>query len=170
MAVFHNHHLLPRHAGGTNHPSNILKVTVEEHAELHFARYLELGELGDWLAAYSLSGQITHSDASSQARADWIARNPKHHSNAGKKGGLAPASDFAKAVATETARSLGKLPWWNDGQRNARCSKPPGTNWTKGRLGFKINQKPAKVTCSHCGIEMVPSNLSRHIQSKHQTH
>ena len=168
--MFHNHHLLPKHAGGTEDPSNITRVTVKEHAELHFARYLELGELGDWLAAFSLSGQISHADATAEARRDWIARNPQHHSNAGKKGGLAPASDFAKIVAAETARELGKLPWWNDGEKNTRSWESPGARWTKGRSGYVKRQKDPKVACPHCGIEMVPCNLSRHIQSKHQTH
>ena len=55
----HRHHIIPRHAGGTDEPSNFVEVTVEEHAELHFARYLELGEVGDWLAFQALSGQAS---------------------------------------------------------------------------------------------------------------
>ena len=55
----HRHHVVPRHAGGTDHPSNFVEVTVEEHAELHLARYLELGEVGDWLAYRALSGQAS---------------------------------------------------------------------------------------------------------------
>lgn len=55
----HRHHIIPRHAGGTDEPSNFVEVTVEEHAELHLARYLELGEVGDWLAYLALSGQAT---------------------------------------------------------------------------------------------------------------
>ena len=34
-AIYHNHHIVPRHAGGTDDPSNIIKLTVSEHAEAH---------------------------------------------------------------------------------------------------------------------------------------
>jgi hypothetical protein len=54
----HKHHKIPRHAGGTDDPSNIVEVSVSEHAELHFALYLEYGRWQDWLASQSLSGRI----------------------------------------------------------------------------------------------------------------
>ena len=133
MTVYHHHHIVPKHAGGTDDPSNLIQVTVEEHAELHFARYLEYGELGDWVAAMCLSGQITQAEAIAQARADWITRNPQHHSNAGKRGGLAPASDHSKAVAAETARALGKRPWWTNGVKSTRSDTCPGEGWIRGR-------------------------------------
>ena len=59
LIMKHRHHIIPRHAGGTDDPSNLIEVTVEEHAELHLARYLELGEAGDWLAYHALSGQAS---------------------------------------------------------------------------------------------------------------
>jgi len=54
----HKHHIVPKHAGGTNDPSNLIEVTIEEHAELHLARYLEFGEKEDWWAFMGLSGQM----------------------------------------------------------------------------------------------------------------
>ena len=167
MTVYHRHHIVPKHAGGTDDPSNLIQVTVEQHAELHFTRYLEYGELGDWLAAFSLSGQISHAEASAEARREWIARNPEHHAQAGRKGGCAPCSDHSKAVATQTARALGQQPWWNNGERNARSWTCPGVGWIKGRLSFKKTIKDPRVACPSCGIEMTPCNLGRHIQSKH---
>lgn len=32
---YHRHHIIPRHAGGTDDPSNLVELTVEEHAEAH---------------------------------------------------------------------------------------------------------------------------------------
>lgn len=58
MAFTHTHHIVPRHAGGTDDPSNLIEVTIEQHAELHLARYLEYGERGDWWAFMGLSGQM----------------------------------------------------------------------------------------------------------------
>ena len=98
MAVYHTHHIVPKHAGGTDDPSNLIKVTVEEHAELHFARYLQYGELGDWLAAFALSGQISGAEATAEARRDWMRKNG---SRLGRIGGKAPASEKAKSVARD---------------------------------------------------------------------
>ena len=33
--IYHNHHIIPKHAGGTNAPDNIARLTVEEHSEAH---------------------------------------------------------------------------------------------------------------------------------------
>jgi len=106
MTVYQIHHIVPKHAGGTDDPSNLLKVTVEEHAELHFARYLKYGELGDWVAAMCLSGQISTAEATALAREDWFARNPEHHAKAGRIGGKAPASEKAKIVAGNLIRQV----------------------------------------------------------------
>ncbi len=54
----HKHHKIPRHAGGTDDPSNIVEVSVSEHAELHFSLYLEYGRWQDWLASQSLAGRM----------------------------------------------------------------------------------------------------------------
>jgi hypothetical protein len=54
----HKHHVIPRHMGGSDEPSNIIEVTIEEHAELHLALYLEYGLLADWIACNMLAGQM----------------------------------------------------------------------------------------------------------------
>lgn len=169
MTVYHQHHIVPRHAGGTDEPSNLIKVTIEEHAELHFARYLEYGELGDWLAAFALSGQISNAEATAEARRDFRRRNPDHHAKAGRVGGKAPASEKTKAVAASLAAELGKKPWWNNGETNTRSWTCPGENWFEGRVGYVKRRKDPKVACPSCGLEMVKCNLSRHIQSKHKS-
>ena len=35
----HKHHIIPRHAGGSNDPDNSVYLTVEEHAEAHKKLY-----------------------------------------------------------------------------------------------------------------------------------
>ncbi len=166
MAIYHWHHIVPRHAGGTNDPENLVRVTVEEHAELHFARYLKYGEMGDWLAAYSLSGQITHAEAAAEARREFQKQNPNHHSEAGKKGGKAPASGKAKQVAAGTAKELGKKPWWNNGLNNKRSYTCPGEGYVPGKLPHGKHTR-TYTQCPHCGMSCNLSNLSRHILSKH---
>ena len=56
--VLHKHHVVPRHAGGTDDPSNLIELTPEEHAEAHRILYEEYGRWQDKLAWKGLSGQI----------------------------------------------------------------------------------------------------------------
>lgn len=58
MTIYHKHHIIPKHAGGTDDPSNIVELTVEEHAEAHRLLYEEHGRWQDKLAWRALSGQI----------------------------------------------------------------------------------------------------------------
>jgi hypothetical protein len=170
MATYHIHHIVPRHAGGTDDPDNLVKVTVEEHAELHFARYLQYGEMGDWVAANTLSGQMTQAEAIAEARRDWIERNPNHHSEAGRKGAAArnllgvtqKVRDQARILATD----LGKKPWWNNGLNNKRSYTCPGEGYVPGKLPHG-KHKRTYTQCPHCGMSCNLSNLSRHILSKH---
>ena len=37
----HKHHIIPRHAGGTDDSSNLVELTVEAHAEAHKKLYEE---------------------------------------------------------------------------------------------------------------------------------
>lgn len=54
----HKHHIIPKHIGGTDDPSNIIKLSVKEHAEAHHALYNEYGRLEDYIAWRGLAGII----------------------------------------------------------------------------------------------------------------
>lgn len=51
----HRHHIIPRHMGGTNNPSNIVELTPEEHAEAHRVLYEQHGKIQDKMAWIGLS-------------------------------------------------------------------------------------------------------------------
>lgn len=57
--VKHKHHIVPKHMGGTDDPSNLVELTVEEHAEAHRKLYEEHGRKEDLCAWKGLSGQWT---------------------------------------------------------------------------------------------------------------
>lgn len=48
--------------GGTDDPSNLVEVSVEEHAELHFALYLEHGKYEDYIAYNMLAGKTSEGE------------------------------------------------------------------------------------------------------------
>lgn len=56
--IKHKHHIIPRHAGGTDDPSNLIQLTIEEHAEAHRILYEKYGRDEDRWAWLGLSGQI----------------------------------------------------------------------------------------------------------------
>lgn len=61
--IYHLHHIVPRHAGGSDHPSNIERLTVEAHAEAHRKLYEQYGRWQDYLAWMGLSGRIGKEEA-----------------------------------------------------------------------------------------------------------
>jgi len=54
--TYHSHHIIPKHAGGTDHPDNIARLTVEEHAEAHRLLYEKYGRWQDKQAYEGLAG------------------------------------------------------------------------------------------------------------------
>jgi hypothetical protein len=56
--IKHKHHIIPRHAGGTDHPLNLIELTIEQHADAHRILYEEYGRNEDKWAWLGLSGQI----------------------------------------------------------------------------------------------------------------
>ena len=60
--IYHNHHIIPKHAGGTDDASNIVKLTVAEHAEAHRLLFETYGREEDRIAWLGLSGIIGRED------------------------------------------------------------------------------------------------------------
>lgn len=65
MSKTHRHHIIPRHAGGTDNADNIVELTIPQHAEAHQRLYEQHGRLGDKLAWLCLSGRSKDSEAES---------------------------------------------------------------------------------------------------------
>jgi hypothetical protein len=68
MTLKHKHHIIPKYMGGTDDPSNLVELTVEEHAEAHRKLYEQYGNWQDKIAYDMLSGQIGLDDAIQAAR------------------------------------------------------------------------------------------------------
>ena len=67
--IYHKHHLLPTHDGGTDDPHNIVKVNIPLHIMLHKIRWQELGQWQDEIAYKALSGQIDSQEILAMANA-----------------------------------------------------------------------------------------------------
>jgi len=132
----HIHHIIPKHMGGTDDPSNLVELTIEEHAEAHKKLYEEYGREEDKIAWMGLSGQIGKEEivkrVLSEAGKKSARMNKEIQKESGRKTGLA---------------NKGRVPW-NRGKkmseeykktlRNSPNVKPPS------RKGVKLSEETKK--------------------------
>ena len=106
--ILHKHHIIPRHMGGTDDPSNLVEVTVEEHAELHRQLWEELGQWQDYCAWQGLSGQIGKEEINLMKNR--MARLGKPSWNTGLKGYKAGKEHYrwGKTVSDDTRKKISK--------------------------------------------------------------
>lgn len=62
MTIYHKHHIIPRHVGGTNDPSNIILLTISEHANAHRLLFEKYNRWQDYVAWQGLTGQIDNQE------------------------------------------------------------------------------------------------------------
>ncbi len=122
--MLHRHHKIPKHAGGTNDPSNIVFLTVAEHAEEHRLLFEKYRRWQDEVAWKGLSGIINHQEAVRRAcghnkgkkhspeTLEKLSRpkTPEHAARAGAaKRGIAHSAQ-ARRKMSETRRSRSYAP------------------------------------------------------------
>ena len=144
MKNTHLHHIIPKHMGGTDDPSNLVELTVEEHAEAHRKLYEEHGRTYDFVAWKALSGQITSDEARRLATiVTWTGR--KH-------------TEEAKEKIREARKKQNSGGWkWNEESRKAKSEAMAGNTQseesnTKRSKTMSGIAKP-KVKCPHCRKE-----------------
>jgi hypothetical protein len=64
----HLHHIIPKHAGGTDEPSNLIELTVEEHAREHYLLWNQYGRWQDKVAWKGLYEMIDKQDVIANIR------------------------------------------------------------------------------------------------------
>lgn len=141
----HKHHIIPRHAGGTDDPENILELTVEEHAEAHRLLHEKYGKHEDWVAWKCLSGQIGKEEIQiEKSRMAGINRWKYCRDEMieiSRRGGItnSKSGHCAKIAGIGGAATKGSVFWYNEKEDVETRSKVcPGENWVRGR---KPNQK-----------------------------
>ena len=105
----HKHHIIPRHMGGTDDPSNILKCNIAMHAFLHKQLWEEWGCYQDKVAWHMLSGQINSAEATRQIQSK-------------------TASETNKRLASDRMKKRWQDPEWRKKMQNANYSDRAGKN------------------------------------------
>lgn len=147
--IKHKHHIIPRHAGGTDSPDNLIELTVAEHAEAHRLLFEKYNRWQDEIAWKSLSGQIDTAE---------ISRLKSIYSSRGEKNrwyGVGPMN--GKTHSEETKEKI----------REARKKQViKHSEETKKKIGDKHR---GKTTPDHVKKAVAESN-KRRAGSKHRPH
>jgi len=124
--MIHKHHIVPKHMGGTDDPSNLIELTVEEHAKAHKNLFDQYGCWQDQVAYRTLSGQIT----SDEARRVAVSKTLK---------GMPKSDDHRKKLQANL-------------KKNGFQNNPVFSDTHKERLSANALSRPV-VVCPHCSKE-----------------
>lgn len=165
----HKHHKIPRHAGGTDDPSNIIELTVEEHAEAHRLLYEQYGRWQDYVAWQGLSKQTDRQDMrrlvaslSTQERMRQKVKDGTHHWLGGElqrkrvSNGthhLLGGKIQRRCVQDGTHNFLGGEIQRRSNLRRVENGTNPfvGPKGNLDRLAAGTHPSQQKSTCPHCG-------------------
>lgn len=127
---FYKHRIIPGHMGGTYDPSNVVLLTIKQHALAHKKLFKQHGKYEDWLAWKALSGQISKQKLSTeleQLRRFKIGKAHKGHETSEETRRKISAANTGKPKSLEarakmSAARMGKSPW-NKGKNFSTESK-----------------------------------------------
>jgi hypothetical protein len=180
MEIYHWHHVIPKHAGGTDDPSNLVRVTREQHAEIHRQRWLSLGDYYDCCAANLLSGDWTVEQARREAARHGQQLSEKflpaviQNINEYNSRPFEERSINAKTANSKQSKegkakggsSTGSMPYWTNGLNNKRSHTCPGVGYVLGKLPHGSIKQPRRK-CPHCELVTSPGALIQHVKHKH---
>lgn len=129
--------------GGSDDPSNIIELTVEEHAEAHKKLYEEFGHLQDKLAWQGLLGLISNAEIVHTLQSEGMKgpRNPMYGKPAPNRGLKRPGVGGRK-----------KGTKWSDGERQKKMLlRQSDTFREKMKKVYSDPERNKKISKSHQG-------------------
>ena len=176
--IKHKHHIIPKHVGGTDDQSNLVELTVEEHANAHLLLWKKYGRWQDELAWKALSGQIDSAEINyiksvimntgennPMYGKEGNMRGKKHTEETKKKIKEKRANQIMKPVTEETRKKIGLK---HKGKVIPEQTRLAVSEANKRRLGKKFDRhylnKGVKldiVMCPHCGKEGAGNAMKR---------
>jgi hypothetical protein len=142
----HKHHIIPKHMGGSDDPSNLIELTIEEHAEAHRLLYEKHGHTQDKVAWLGLAGIMPYAEIIYTLQSEGMKgdKNPMYGKPAPNRGVKRPGVggrkkgtkwSYEERAAQEKLRSTKTykdkmVVVYSDPVRNANISKN-----SKGKIG-----------------------------------
>lgn len=162
---YHRHHIIPRHAGGTDDPSNIVYLTIEEHAEAHRILFEQHGRWQDELAWKGLSGQIGKEEIISRAvRPNLGKKFSEEHRrkiSESQKGQYRPPAS-AETKAKMSATRNGKKTGARSEQAKKNMSDAQKKYFQAGNKPWNAGKKGVQVISEETRRKMSESHKRRH--------
>jgi hypothetical protein len=120
--IYHNHHIIPKHAGGTDAPENIVRLTPEEHSKAHRLLYEKYGRWQDKIAYRALAGHIGKEE---------IIKEKLHH--AGKMTKDRKATLETRKKISEGLKGKKRKPFTEEAKRNMSIARKTRKNTTPAK-------------------------------------
>lgn len=154
MHKLYRHHIIPKHAGGSDDPLNIKLVTLEEHAEEHRLLWEKYGMQEDFIAWRCLSGQISKEELINEIRSMNGKRQGKINVDSGFMKKIQSMSDskLAGQIAAKVCRENKLNCFFNEELRREVCRKGgavQGKNNTESGHLKRISLLPRKYHPKH---------------------
>jgi hypothetical protein len=134
--IFHRHHLIPRHNGGTNDADNLVKVNIALHAMLHKILWEENHCEEDYLAWRALSGMISKEEIIQERQSLGGKKN------IGRKHTIETRNNMSTAAKKRTLTEERLFILRNNARKMSECGH---TEETKKRLKEIANDPAIKV-------------------------
>ena len=129
----HIHHIIPKHMGGSDEPSNLIELSVEEHALAHKKLYEKYGKQEDFMAWHMLSGQIDKDDALFMARSIGGKKKMSEESKQKLRESCAKRTERQRADGTLERANKKR----SEAMRGKKKTPEAIENWRKSRKGYK---------------------------------
>lgn len=170
MTKLHKHHIIPKHMGGTDDPSNLVELTVEEHAQAHKKLWEEDGQEWDRIAWLALSGQINMSEAKRLVQAEARKRGgdiarANRNANGTSIGDWVKQTGYVRKFTKEDCIKGGSAA----GKLNVESGQMAKIHSMGGKVGGKIASaitNAQRWLCVECGKVDRPSSLGWHMKKQ----
>jgi len=147
----HTHRIVPGHAGGKYEEGNTIELSAFEHGIWHYLRFLETGDMGDYLAALGLSGILGKEEIMAKAMRLGASKSGKKNVESGHLKSIASmGGKVGGRIAKETGQiqAVQPLAAKAGGQQAADCGRLASYNLSNEAKFILISPDGTETLCS----------------------
>ena len=151
--------------GGTDHPSNLINLTIEEHAEAHRKLFEQHGRWQDEIAWKTLSGQISNAEAIklAQRHANLGDNNPTKRPEVKKK--MSEARKGKRHTEEIKKKIIEKSIFFTDKNPGKTPSEETRKKMSASHIGWTNNPKGG-IPPNHKGKVWITNGTERKFHDK----
>lgn len=166
----HVHHIIPRHEGGSDDPSNLIELTIEEHAEAHRLLYEKYGRIQDKRAWLGLAKIITGEEIIKEILCSPKSEEHKQKISNALKGRSAPWAVGNKNASVLKGRPRSEETKQKISKANTGKSRPDlvGNDYAKALKGRKKTDEHKQAVLNALNTEEVKNKISASWANKKQ--